>query len=768
MVRTTPNFGGVGTAGRIAGVVARVLYALILPFSIGNAVEWSRRLTTAGENSWVAALSSGLARMFGLVLTLLFTTTAVTLSLDVLGAQCAATVGLCAPIQGLLDPLAAWTTAQRLALFTLGPVLAIAGLWLFSAFSRQRYDVLPGMENNKDTELDATPAPVPPGGPAAPALPTAVLSQPGFWANRITRTLARAHVACSVLLTTGLVAQHAAVRGDAPPAAFAVIAITAGALLFVSAIAVAVIPTMTLPPLEERGVRWPSLVTGILLGLAAALLVALLVVLVWFTGAEALPADPRTPGLYGSTTVPLALVGVGGVLALSGVAWRPWAGRRATAWAGCAPAVFMTLSLALAVATSAIMVVAVGNALNGSLTASDLIRDHDADATSLQIPSAWVGLGATILAAAIVAILAVLTALVVPRNVNQRARSWGAPWRRGRQIIPIDAGVMPLSQEVLFDRISAKRRFAARLHLVEPAVAILTVLLALGIVLGWVWSGIAALRDASLWTALPLPVSDTTVQTALDVSMWGLGAVGVLRVALLASGATSASPRPLGIVWDIACYLPRTGQPFGPPCFAQRAVPEIAGRMHAWLREDSARSVVLVAHSMGAVLSVSALGLLASTPETRRMLARIRLLTFGVQLRAYFGRMLPELLGPESLGVRPSRGPGFYRRDPWSTDAATQRRTSGGGAPDRLGGTLLAGSAVRWINLWRLTDYLGFPAMSTAVASENGTFRNGVDRVAEELDTTGYMVEVGTHSDYFREPAYDAALLELAGLAPPR
>jgi hypothetical protein len=325
---------------------------------------------------------------------------------------------------------------------------------------------------------------------------------------------------------------------------------------------------------------------------------------------------------------------------------------------------------------------------------------------------------------------------------------------------------MPLSQEVLFDRISAKRRFAARLHLVEPAVAILTVLLALGIVLGWVWSGIAALRDASLWTALPLPVSDTTVQTALDVSMWGLGAVGVLLVALLATGATSTAPRPLGIVWDIACYLPRTGQPFGPPCFAQRAVPEIAGRMHAWLREDSARSVVLVAHSMGAVLSVSALGLLASTPDTRRMLARIRLLTFGVQLRAYFGRMLPELLGPEALGVRPSRGPGFYRRDPWSADAAAQRRAPGGGAPDRLGGTLLADSAVRWINLWRLTDYLGFPAMSTAVANDSGTFRNGVDRFAEELDTTGYMVEVGTHSDYFREPAYDAALLELAGLAP--
>lgn len=757
MVRTVPNFGGVGTAGRVAGVIARILYALILPFSIGNAVEWTRRLTTVGERSAGAAVASALARLFGLVLTLVFTTAAVTLSLDILGAQCAATVGLCAPIQGLLDPLASWTAGQRLALFTLGPVIAIGGLWLFSAFSRQRYDVLPGMENHRDTELDSPPTPL--------ELPRAVLSQPGFWANRITRALARAHVAASLALTCGLVAQHVAMSSGGSIAAV-VLAAVAAVLLAAATVVVCVLPTMTLPPPAERGIRWPGRITAVLLALSGATLIALLVVLVWFTDSASLPADARHPGLYGAGFVPLVLIGIADLLALSGVFWRPWRGRRATAWAGCAPAVLMTLSLTLAVSTSAILIVAVGNALNGRLSASDLIRDHGADATSLQIPSVWVGLGAAILAAALVAIVGVLTALVVPRTVSSRARTWGAPWRRGRPVIPVDAGVIPLSQEVLFDRITDRRRSAALLHLMEPAVAILAVLLAAGAVLGWVWTSVAYLRDASLWAALPLPVAAATVQACLDVAMWGLGAVGVLLVAVLASGATSTSPRPLGIVWDIACYLPRTGQPFGPPCFAERAVPEIAGRMHAWLREDPSRRVVLVAHSMGAVLSVSALGLLASSPETRRMLRRVSLLTFGVQLRAYFGRILPELLGPDVLGVRPSRGPGFFRRDPWRADAETQARTSGDGATDRLRGTLLADAAVPWVNLWRLTDYLGFPAASTVVSSGDGTFRNQVDRYAQELDTTGYMVEVGTHGEYFRAPEYDAALLELAGLRP--
>ena len=90
MVRTTPNFGGAGPAGRVVGVLARIFYTMILPFSLGNAAQWTRRLSVIplGEpeaRAWAAGpdgrrsrRTAGAARLFGLVLTLLFTTTAAT------------------------------------------------------------------------------------------------------------------------------------------------------------------------------------------------------------------------------------------------------------------------------------------------------------------------------------------------------------------------------------------------------------------------------------------------------------------------------------------------------------------------------------------------------------------------------------------------------------------------------------------------------------------------------------------------------------------
>ena len=69
---------------------------------------------------------------------------------------------------------------------------------------------------------------------------------------------------------------------------------------------------------------------------------------------------------------------------------------------------------------------------------------------------------------------------------------------------------------------------------------------------------------------------------------------------------------------------------------------------------------------------------------------------------------------------------------------------------------------VLWRNLWRRTDYLGFPVWAYGPA-------NSIDRSAEEIDHTGYLVEIVAHSDYPRSKAYETALTELAlhGPRPP-
>ncbi len=331
----------------------------------------------------------------------------------------------------------------------------------------------------------------------------------------------------------------------------------------------------------------------------------------------------------------------------------------------------------------------------------------------------------------------------------------------------------------LTNRVLAKRASAARLHLAEAGVRVVALGLAAGLLAGAVWGVYGHLADDALLRRLPW-IGTVLLATLITLAAPLLAALGVVLVAALVSGTVGRGERPLGIVWDVVCYLPRTGHPFGPPCYAERAVPEIAGRLFEWLSVSPTRRAVLSAHSMGGVLAVSSLGMLASHSETASALSRVSLLTFGVQLRAFFGRIFPELLGPAVFGTRPSRGPTlgalpWRTPDPWLRDFDAEVAAAKDGVPGlcvdapaaasaihtgRLRGTLLhqgtEGAGVRWVSLWRLTDYLGFPAMSTAP--------NAVDRFAEEVDPSGYMVDIATHGTYYRTRSYRDALIELAGV----
>lgn len=841
MVRTTPQFGGSSTAGRIAAVGARIFYALILPFSIGNAVIWARRITqpgdSAGRKVWIA-ITAGISRLFGLILTLLFTTTLVTLAIDIGALQCGADADRCEPLKSVFEPMESWSPGQRVALLALVPVAGIVVLWIISAVSRLRYDVLPGMEDNvqeagaadadadADADPDADADAARPDEPAAPPHPpaTAVLAVPGFWSNRVTRHLARVHLAAAV----ALVAAFAAAQGslgwrsscdgvdlsasclDVPQdgwfVPYAVVACVAAVLLLAAAVLVTAVPTMTIQPEEERRAKWPNASSIALLTLSFVVLAGILTLLAFGPTAPDLTGGaPQVERLYGVGNTPLVLVVAGAVCAVSGIAWRPAADRWQTAWAGCAPAVFMTLALALAVGSSAIVVVMVGDWLNGSKGPTALLGWTEGDSPAptgqidlqwtdasgatgeasigaaptasldLQISRTYVALGALILIGVVVSVIVVAAiAFLRPRDVTTRASAWDAP---PASDIPIPGGgVLPPSSQALLSRIEAKRRSAARLHIVEPAVGVIAVTLAIAIVLGVAWTWWSTTADRSLWSIGP---NEQFVVDILDVGMLGLAGVGALLVGVLAAGASAGGTRPLGIVWDIACYLPQTGHPFGPPCYAERAVPEIAGRLNAWLRRPGRRAV-LAAHSMGGVLAVSSLALLASVQSTRAQLDRISLLTFGVQLRPFFGRMLPELLGPAVFGVQPAHPPRLWARDPWGGDFAAEQTalppvqwvasTEQPGV-GRLSGTMVsngtdAGTPVRWVSLWRASDFLGFPAMSTAMGAANGGWRNDIDRYTEELDTTGYMVGIGTHGDYYRAKAYDDALRQLAGIPP--
>lgn len=172
------------------------------------------------------------------------------------------------------------------------------------------------------------------------------------------------------------------------------------------------------------------------------------------------------------------------------------------------------------------------------------------------------------------------------------------------------------------------------------------------------------------------------------------------------------------------------------------------------------RHVILSAHSLGSVLAIAVLFALDEPSQPGRRDGvysdRTSLLTYGSQLRAYFGRMFPELLGPAVIGSAPCLCSSLTSADPWRRDIA-----SGAVAPTTSGlETLLGGrQSLRWVNLWRRTDYIGFPAHDYPNTGQVAI----IEKLAEEVDVSRRLATVATHGDYPRSPAYQAALDELIG-----
>lgn len=225
--------------------------------------------------------------------------------------------------------------------------------------------------------------------------------------------------------------------------------------------------------------------------------------------------------------------------------------------------------------------------------------------------------------------------------------------------------------------------------------------------------------------------------------------VGVLVASVVLAGSATPLARPWGLLWDLMCFLPRAAHPFGPPCYTERVVPELRSRIDSWLGDDGGgpvprdRRVVLSAHSLGGVVAVATL-LARWDGRHGPWDGRVGLLTYGTQLRAYFGRFFPELFGPGVLGTSPTLGSTFWAADPW-------RPSPPGPAP---GGVTLVdsltgpGGRVRWRSLWRRTDFIGFPVDDYAPTPRD------IDHAADEVDRDAYLLRVATHGDYPAAPQY--------------
>ncbi|HSJ36295.1 MAG TPA: hypothetical protein VLB85_14705 [Acidimicrobiia bacterium] len=144
---------------------------------------------------------------------------------------------------------------------------------------------------------------------------------------------------------------------------------------------------------------------------------------------------------------------------------------------------------------------------------------------------------------------------------------------------------------------------------------------------------------------------------------WVLGFLPVAAVIAIARLYRSrAVRRTVGVVWDVATFWPRWFHPWSPPSYAEAAVPQLGARLELLTERGQ---VVLSGHSQGSAVAVATLA--SAAP---RVASRVALLTHGSPLRRLYARYFPEYVSAGLLAGIASTAPG-------------------------------------WINLWRVTDFIG-------------------------------------------------------------
>lgn len=127
----------------------------------------------------------------------------------------------------------------------------------------------------------------------------------------------------------------------------------------------------------------------------------------------------------------------------------------------------------------------------------------------------------------------------------------------------------------------------------------------------------------------------------------GVAAAMLLPAAVLAAARWGwrdlQKRRLLGVLWDVGTFFPRAYHPLAPPCYAERAVPDLQRRI--WWLHDNGHRVLLSTHSQGTILAVAA----RSQSAQRNSCDLVALQTFGSPLAKLYGWGFPAYFGAETL-----------------------------------------------------------------------------------------------------------------------
>lgn len=687
-----------------SGNGSRALWLLLTPFMIVNLAHWMRPPTgRRGLNRTYDVL----VRLIALTLTLLLVAAVCEVSMDLVGWQCAGGAS-CVRGKYWLGFAAAhrggwWSEpGRRLALAALVPAALTALLWWLSHRTWYAY------ESQRPAADDRPRA----DGPA--------LALPGFWyGRRLVARLRSAHTAAG-LLTVATALLVPALRHDHERGTGALVATGWG---LGAAIAVLSAAAITETCRAGRSETEPDDATDhrtarLLLCGSPAVLAAVAGYAGWhrpgWVSAGRLPADATFTAFTLVQGAMIAALAVTAALMHRAARERPHA--PAIPAQSAEPAVDAphyggrpgrAVLRGLGGPAVALLACALGGVLTGGVCQRiadwlDRGGTPGQDGDPLQGPPALLTWQASIIPVLLVVLVGVVA---------------GAAWRVWRERLALGERLAELYPGEA--RQPARTRqiagAIARAGLTDSVASLVALVCGVSFVLGagavvGAWIGGSGPGEAARGTPGPLP---DVARAAQSLGSWLVGA-GV--VALLALGRRAyrdaSARRTIGILWDVGTFWPRAAHPFAPPCYAERAVPDLTWRMAAWTARTDGR-IILSGHSQGGVLAAAAVWQL--DPATRR---RVALLTYGCPLERLYGRWFPAHFGPAQL-------------------CSLHRELSA------------------WRNLWRRTDPIGGPVrVGEGTVVDRGPLK---DPVAYGRTPRHPLPEpVLGHSSFQTDPAFAA------------
>jgi hypothetical protein len=203
--------------------------------------------------------------------------------------------------------------------------------------------------------------------------------------------------------------------------------------------------------------------------------------------------------------------------------------------------------------------------------------------------------------------------------------------------------------------------------------------------------------------------------TTVAVALFSGTAAGLVGLAVFAY-RNRQTRRTVGIIWDVVTFWPRANHPLTPPCYAERAVPELRCQIENHMAATDKQRVIAATHSQGTIIGAATTLQLSGAAR-----ARTAFLTFGSPLRRLYGRNFPAYFGLTAM-------------------------------------TRLHVVQPRWINMWVFSDPIG----GWIFNNTNGNLADALGLVdyripdAETLDPglRDQKLPICAHSGYADRPEY--------------